>query len=228
MRKTNLLLLLTLLILTACSPPEAVLPTEETPIYLIQYSPSLETFRPEFQTCANENSSAFFQLQADQAFTDNTADLNIRLGEPQSLPGFMAQIGKEEIVVIIHPNNQSILTQIDLQNIFSGRLTNWAKIDGQGDIKVWTLPMENETSQLFQEYFLSGMLFSSNAQIAPGPAQILEAVSADPASIGYLPQSWVNASVTALDLNIIVPILVFADAEPEGALREFVACLQGN
>ena len=88
--------------------------------------------------------------------------------------------------------------------------------------------MENETSQIFQEYFLGGMLFSSNAQVAPGPAQMLEAVSSDPTAIGYLPQSWVNSSVNALEINIEVPLLVFADVEPEGTLREFVACLQDN
>ena len=228
MKKTYLLLLLILLILTACSPTETIPPATATPIYLISYSPSLETHRSEFQNCANEVSNAFFQLRANQAFTDETVDLFIRLGDSQSLPDFTAQIGKEEIVVILHPSNQTTPTQSELQNIFSGRTTNWAKIDGQGDIQVWVLPMENETSQIFQEYFLGGMLFSSNAQVAPGPAQILEAVSGDPAAIGYLPQSWVNSSIEAMDINIEVPVLVFADTEPEGALREFVACLQDN
>ena len=142
------------------------------------------------------------------------------------MPNFTAQIGLEKLVVITHPNNETSPTKTDLQNIFTGRLNNWVKVGGEGEIAVWVLPAENEASQIFQEYYLDSMLFKGSSQVAPGPAQILEVVGSDPLSIAYLPQSWSTSTISALDIGIEVPILVLADSEPEGELREFVACLQ--
>jgi hypothetical protein len=227
-KKNYLSLLLSLVLLAACSPAEEVIPVEEKPIFRISYNTNLENFRPNLQTCADENTKAFFILQPNYPNMDEVSDLLIELGEPVNIGKFSAQVGKEKIVVITEKSNSSALDLMDLQNIFSGRTLFWDQEPELGKIQIWLMPMENNISQLFQNTILGGMLFSSNALVAPGPAEILEAVSNDPAAIAFLPQSWVNSSVHRIDLHIELPILALAETEPVGVLRDFVACLQGN
>ncbi|MBT3240504.1 MAG: hypothetical protein HON98_01300 [Chloroflexi bacterium] len=226
MKKNLFLPLLLIFIFAACTPTDAISPTVELPIYKIGYSPNLEPYREGFRSCANQITTGLFSFQRFHILNDENVDLYIHLGEPEEMPNFTAQIGLEKLVVITHPNNETSPTKTDLQNIFTGRLNNWVKVGGEGEIAVWVLPAENEASQIFQEYYLDSMLFKGSSQVAPGPAQILEVVGSDPLSIAYLPQSWSTSTISALDIGIEVPILVLADSEPEGELREFVACLQ--
>ncbi len=217
--------LLLIFLLAACTPSEEVIPVEEKPILNIIYNSNLETFRPNLEICAAENTKSFFNIRPYFQNSENV-DLRIELGEPFELPEFSAQVGTDELTVILHKSNQSEIGFSEIQHIFSGRTINWDQEIELGEIQVWLLPMENIISQIIKNNILGGVLFSSNALIAPGPEQIREAVSSDPAAIGFLPLSWVNSSVEFVDLKIEIPILALADAEPEEGLRDFVVCLQ--
>jgi hypothetical protein len=59
-----------------------------------------------------------------------------------------------------------------------------------------------------------------------------EAVAADSGALGILPRRWVDDTVRTVPLAdlpqgaLIRPILALSAAEPQGALRAWVACLQ--
>jgi ABC-type phosphate transport system substrate-binding protein len=102
------------------------------------------------------------------------------------------------------------------------------------DIQVWLLPEGDEFTQVFQLEVLNAQSFSSTALLAPDPAAMLEAVHEDPASIGFLPGAWLENRVKPLRLerqarNILdQPILALSSAEPRGAVRIFLHCLQSG
>jgi phosphate transport system substrate-binding protein len=180
-------------------------------------------------TCAAQNPDALIQIEESYPGQAD-ADLFIRLGEPAPLPPFIAQIAGEELLLIVHPANQSAsLTLDEVADIFSGRMRRWSEIGGDDrDIQVWVPLKVDETRQAFQQKVLKGGLVTPNAFLAPHPSAMLEAVSGNLDAIGYLPKAWSTGEVATIYLGIEMPVLVVADEEPQGAARELVACLQGD
>jgi hypothetical protein len=68
--------------------------------------------------------------------------------------------------------------------------------------------------------------------LAPDPAGMLEAISADPMAMGYIPKSWLSSDVARItierDLQLAFkhPILVLSEAEPAGKIQQYLICLQ--
>jgi ABC-type phosphate transport system substrate-binding protein len=143
---------------------------------------------------------------------------------------------QEEIGVVANPENPiEGIELIELKAIFSGQTGNWKEIAGvDSQISVWVYPPENEVQRFITTRLLESDAISSLAHLAPDPEAMIEAIAADPASIGFLPLSWRTSSVKILPIidvdqtNTIMPVLVLADREPQGGEREFVACLQNH
>jgi phosphate transport system substrate-binding protein len=159
-----------------------------------------------------------------------TTDLAIQLGEPPILPPFSALIAWDEVVLVLHPSNPvSYLTTEEIENLFSGQIDNWGQIRGTHlDVQVWVGMNGDEAHHAFQSYFLSDASLLSTAHLAPGPQAMFEAVSSEQGAVGYLPQSWVTNDVNVLPLDIRLPVLALANAEPMGAPRMLLSCLQDS
>ena len=223
--KRNLILIV---ILTACGgqattsipPPEPV---------VIALTPDVAPLRLAVSTCAAQTPDAPILIE-ESYLGQVDADLFIRLGEPDPLSPFIAQIAEEELLLIVHPANQSAsLTLDEVADIFSGRMRRWSEIGGaDSEIKVWVLLKVDETRQAIQQEVLHGGLVTPNAFLAPHPSAMLEVISNDPDAIGYLPKAWSTGEVSTIFLGIKMPVLVVADEEPQGAARQLVACLQGE
>ena len=74
---------------------------------------------------------------------------------------------------------------------------------------------------------MDGFQIASSANLAPDPAAMQQAVSANPDAIGYL----TNANLASSDLHTILlgvqlPVLILADSTPQGAASQLAACLQ--
>lgn len=203
--------------------------TPESGGIVVALTPDVSPIRLAVSTCAAQNADAPIQIEESYA-GQIKADLLIRLGEPDNLPPFIAQIATEELLLIVHPANQSASLTLDqVADIFSGRMRRWSEIGGEDrDIQVWVPLKADETRQAFQQAVLQGGLVTPNAFLAPHPSAMLEAVSGDVDAIGYLPKAWSTGEVATIYLGIKVPVLVVADEEPQGAARELVACLQGE
>jgi len=225
-KKLVVLLALTLM-LAACGAESARTP--ESGGIVVALTPDVSPIRLAVSTCAAQNPEASFQIE-ESYVGQIDADLFIRLGEPDPLPPFVAQIATEELLLIVNPANQSASLTLDqVADIFSGRLRRWSEIGGEDrDIQVWVPLKADETRETFQQDVLQGGLVTPNAFLAPHPSAMLEAVSGDVDAIGYLPKAWSTGEVDTIYLGIKMPVLVVANEEPQGTARELVACLQGE
>jgi phosphate transport system substrate-binding protein len=78
------------------------------------------------------------------------------------------------------------ITEPQLQSIYTGKITNWRELGGKdGRIVVYGRENSSGTYQFFKEHVLKNQDFAREVQTLPGTGAIVNAVSKDPASIGY-------------------------------------------
>jgi phosphate transport system substrate-binding protein len=77
-------------------------------------------------------------------------------------------------------------TEAQLKGIYTGTITNWKEIGGK-DARIVSYGRDNSsgTYQFFKEHVLNKEDFAREVQTLPGTGAIVNAVSKDPASIGY-------------------------------------------
>ncbi len=91
--------------------------------------------------------------------------------------------------VAIYVNESSpvqSITKAQLKAIYTGRITNWLDVGGR-DAKIVPYSRENNsgTYVFFKEHVLENEDYAREIQTLPGTAAVVNAVSKDPASIGY-------------------------------------------
>jgi phosphate transport system substrate-binding protein len=91
-------------------------------------------------------------------------------------------------VAVYVPQSSKIqsLTQPQLKSIYTGTITNWRDVGGS-DQRIVAYSRENNsgTYVFFKEHVLNNQDFARDVQTLPGTAAIVNAVSKDPASLGY-------------------------------------------
>jgi len=89
-------------------------------------------------------------------------------------------------VYVHHSNPIPFLTQAQLKDIFTGKVTNWNEVGGPaGKIVVYSRENNSGTYVFFKEHVLANEDYAREVQTLPGTAAIVNAVSKDDASIGY-------------------------------------------
>jgi hypothetical protein len=94
---------------------------------------------------------------------------------------------------------------------------------------------------IFDQVVLQTQPLTSQAMLAPDPAAMLEAISKDENSIGYLPASFLlsSGSVNPGEVNLVQldqpletaldqPVVALTQAEPQGLLRSLLVCLEAD
>ncbi|MBN1567597.1 MAG: phosphate ABC transporter substrate-binding protein [Acidobacteria bacterium] len=91
-------------------------------------------------------------------------------------------------VAVYVPQSSRIktLTQAQLKSIYTGTITNWRDVGGD-DRRIVAYSRENNsgTYVFFKEHVLNNEDFARDIQTLPGTAAVVNAVSKDPASLGY-------------------------------------------
>lgn len=91
-------------------------------------------------------------------------------------------------VAIYVPQSSRIqsLTKAQLKSIYTGSITNWRDVGGN-DQRIVAYSRENNsgTYVFFKEHVLNNEDFARDIQTLPGTAAVVNAVSKDPASLGY-------------------------------------------
>jgi phosphate transport system substrate-binding protein len=146
-------------------------------------------------------------------------------------PGqFATPLGYVTFVVVVNPANPvSRLTVAQLRDIFAGRAEDWEQVGGaQGAIEVVSRESGSDAAAAFSNAALLGVAPALTALVAPDWAAMRQAVSENPAAIGYLPAPEGVASVKAVGLDVTLRALLVAVAprEPTGAARSFLAWAQ--
>jgi phosphate transport system substrate-binding protein len=96
-------------------------------------------------------------------------------------------VALDGIGIYVHQSNEiPFLTQAQLKAIYTGKLTNWKEVGGKGGkIVVYSRENNSGTYVFFKEHVLNNEDYAREIQTLPGTAAIVNAVSKDPASIGY-------------------------------------------
>jgi phosphate transport system substrate-binding protein len=96
-------------------------------------------------------------------------------------------VALDGIGIYVNQSNEiPFLTQANLKAIYTGKLSNWTEVGGKGG-KIVAYSRENNsgTYLFFKEHVLNNEDYAKEIQTLPGTAAIVNAVSKDPASIGY-------------------------------------------
>ena len=148
-------------------------------------------------------------------------------------PGqFATPLGYVTFVVVVNPANAvSHLTVDQVRDIFAGRATDWAQVGaGKEAIQVVSREAGSDAAEAFSRAALGGAAATLNALTVPDWGAMRQAVSENPAAIGYLPAPEGLDSVKAVGVDASLRALVVAVAtgQPAGAARDFLVWAQSD
>jgi len=218
-------------LLTACASP-ATLPAPD--IVSVQFSSSTQAWIPDLYSCASELNFALSTETRAADFFDLSAQLWIRLGEPEEIPSTAYEISTDEIVVVSHPENPILsLTLADIRALFSGEIRNWSQLGGEDvPVQVWIFDTGEDIRQIFDATVMHQQSISSQARLAVNSRAMVAGIGTETGAIGVLPRSLVSkdiqvVSIKDLSTSISIPVLAIPSNTGQ-TTSSFIACLQNK
>lgn len=213
MMQKNLLFLLPCLTLfiPACS---AGTPQVSTPDVVSVYaSYAAEPWLYELYECAQASP---ILSRVDDA---SSADILLRVGEPDVLSDFAYQIDTEEIQIVTH--RQSPLNNMSIDEV-------QALFAGQGDpsMQLWVYGSEEDVQEVFDQLVMEGRPVASSANIAATPEQMATLLINEANTVGILPRHWKVGDSRFIYTIPKIPVLAITQSEPQGDVKDLIACLQ--
>ena len=159
-----------------------------------------------------------------------SADVEVRLGEPAGLKSPAFQIGEESILVVVHPLDAvGALTRFQVQRVFAGEITDWSELGGADTpIEVWTYSSGEDIQSYFEQVVMDGRPVTSLARLAVSAQAMSDAVGATPGAIGFLPQHWKTGNAREAYRLPNIPVLAITTTEPAGTVRQLLGCVQSS
>jgi hypothetical protein len=209
-RNDILLFLLSSLLLFSCS-PSAALPTPQ--LITIYSTSAAQPWLPPLYECAG-TSVAFSRVD-----DSTSADIVLRVGEPEFLNSPAYQIDTDEILIVTH--RQSRVQNLDLEGVR-------ALFAGQGDpsVQVWVYASGEDVQEVFDQVVMEGRSVTSSARIAVNPQQMSDTLVNESNTVGILPRHWKAGDTREVFTVATVPVLAITKSEPQGVIQNLIACLQ--
>jgi hypothetical protein len=210
MIKKSCILLLLAFFLFSCSPPA---PPATPPLLTIYSTSAAQPWLPEAYECAG---TAAVLSRVDDS---SAAQISLRVGEPAFLDSPAFQIDTEEILVVT--NRQSPIQNLNLE----GARTLFA---GQGDpsVQVWVYAPGEDVQEVFDQVVMAGRNVTPSAMLAVHPQHMSDTLVNETNTVGILPRHWKVGDVRDVFTVATVPVLAIPSAEPQGVIKELIACLQ--
>ena len=148
-----------------------------------------------------------------------SADIVLRVGEPALLSSSAYQIDTEDILIVAH--RQSPLQNLTLEEaraLFAGK--------GDPSVQVWVYASDEDVQEVFDQFVTEGKAVTSSARLAVNPQQMSDTLVNESNAVGILPRHWKVGDVRDVHLVASVPVLALTDLEPQGVVKELIACLQ--
>ncbi|MBL7891684.1 MAG: PstS family phosphate ABC transporter substrate-binding protein [Bacteroidia bacterium] len=147
------------------------------------------------------------------ALVDGTTDIamssrKIKLTEKMKLQDAGKAI-KETIIaydalaVIVNPGSSiSQLTREQLEDIYTGKATNWKQVGGE-DLKITVYSRESSsgTFEFFKESVMKNKNYAASALMMPATGAIVQSVSQTKGAIGYVGLAYIEKEVKALGVS---------------------------
>ncbi len=244
----HLRVFLVITLLASCAPiPTATqLPTLQ--IVKVGLEPALRPWQSQFNDCATQVPGvalAFYEApHAERPTPLSDYDYFVQLGGDIPEQAFATPLGDEIIIWILNGNNlTSQITVEQLATIYEGKAAGWAEVNPSGSavdqpVAPWVYASNDPLYAVFRSIVWGQRTYPPQANLAPDPEAMLQAVSEDPGAIGYLPGSWLAKdestrskvhAVTVLAGNepqvTDLPVVAVAVSEPSGASRQILLCV---
>ncbi|WP_047450121.1 PstS family phosphate ABC transporter substrate-binding protein [Alistipes sp. ZOR0009] len=109
-------------------------------------------------------------------------------------------IGWDALAVIVNPSNKvAKLTRQQLEDIFTGKITNWKDVGGANlKIVVYSRESSSGTYEFFKEHVMSKKNFANNVLSMPATGAIIQSVSQTKGAIGYVGLAYLERKVKAV------------------------------
>ena len=147
------------------------------------------------------------------------ADIALRIGEPDTLTTPAFQIDTEEILIAASRESPlQALTLKRVRDLFAGR--------GDLSAQVWVYPSDADSQKVFDQLVMNGRSVTSFARMAASPREMSAALNKESNALGILPRHWLIGSLREIYSVGTVPVLAVVKAEPQGAVKTLIACLQ--
>ena len=112
-------------------------------------------------------------------------------------------ISNDALAVVVNPENKvSQLTREQLEDIYTGKVTNWKQVGGE-DMKIVMYARETSsgTYDFFKEHVMSKKNYSSSCLNMPATGAIIESVSKTKGAIGYVGLAYIEKTVKPLAVS---------------------------
>lgn len=112
-------------------------------------------------------------------------------------------IAYDALAVIVNPSNPvGQLTREQLEDIFTGKVTNWKQLGGK-DLKIIVYSRETSsgTYDFFKEHVMSKKNFVSSALLMPATGAIVQSVSQTAGAIGYVGLAYLDKAVKPVKVS---------------------------
>ncbi|MDR0516500.1 MAG: PstS family phosphate ABC transporter substrate-binding protein [Fibromonadaceae bacterium] len=112
-------------------------------------------------------------------------------------------IAYDALAIVVHPKNTvSKLTREQLEDIFTGKITNWKEVGGT-DMKIVAYSRETSsgTYEFFKETVLKNKNYMSSIMSMPATGAIIQSISQTQGGIGYVGLAYVNNNVKAIHVS---------------------------
>ncbi len=159
----------------------------------------------------------------------------LRWGAPDKLQGYAAEIGSDELALVANRNNDFTSLRLNgLRLVYTGQIADWDFLGGKKlPLQAYTYTQNVDLEPVVAALALDpGASYGRMVVRAPGPREMRAAIAADPGGMGFLPRRWLDASVREIKIEDLPPgalkrpLLALTPAEPRGAARSFIVCLE--
>jgi phosphate transport system substrate-binding protein len=112
-------------------------------------------------------------------------------------------IAYDALAVVVNPANKiSQLKREQLEEIFTGKITNWKELGGDDQkIIVYSRESSSGTFEFFKEHVMNKKNFATTALLMPATGAIIQSVSQTAGAIGYVGLAYVDKSVKAIQVS---------------------------
>lgn len=112
-------------------------------------------------------------------------------------------IAYDALAVVVNPANKvSQLTRQQLEDIFTGKITNWSQVGGANmPIVAYSRETSSGTYEFFKEHVLKNKNYKKNILSMPATGAIMQSVSQTKGAIGYVGLAYLNSSVKDLKVS---------------------------
>ena len=198
-------------LIAACAP--SATPVPETQVISVYTTPATQSWLADIFACTP------FGTVISVANDPASADLSLRLGEPEMLVTPAYQIDTEEILVLTQ-------RQSPLQNMTVEQVRELFAGQGDPSVQVWVYASGEDVQQAFEQAVMQGRSVTSLARLATGPQQMSDALNNTPKAVAILPRHWKAGDARVLYSIPDVPVLAIVNEEPHREIQALLACLQ--